>query len=456
MSTEISSMLVSVSARIAAIEEKMGLRNAHDSFGAGGDNASVGAFDRYSNKFMTQFVAACSQLGGDAAKVGGVLQEAWAEMRKVVVMAGACKEPSAAELPKILEPMQLKMKELAGMVQRNEWEKHTKTCSEGIGCLNWVAVKPAPCDFIESFIGGSDYWANGIRKEFRTTNPTQIAFCDTFKQLIVELMAYVKEHHRTGLSWNAKGVLFSTSVPASTMPPTAVKSAAASSDSSAPPKGALFAELNKEGAVTSGLKKVTKDMQTWRSEYKSDTAAATPVVKSVSKPSAQSGAAQVKGPPKLQFQEGAHKWLVEYHSEAQGRVNIEIKDKKETVYIFGCINAVIEVKNKCKSIIMDSCKKTTVYFDSAMASCEVVNCQRMNVHVVGSVSSVAIDKTDGIVVHLPIGSLNTEIVASKSSEMNLAWPDANGDIMEKPIPEQYVHRIKDGSVTADVSDLYGH
>jgi len=97
----------------------------------------------------------------------------------------------------------------------------------------------------------------------------------------------------------------------------------------------------------------------------------------------------------------------------------------------------------------------------AMASCEIVNSQRINVEVRegGSVSAVAIDKTDGIVVTLPASSLGTEIVASKSSEMNVAWPDVKtGDMVEKPIPEQYVHRIDPNTLTvsANVSDLYGH
>lgn len=64
-------------------------------------------------------------------------------------------------------------------------------------------MKPAPRDFIESFVGGSDYWANGIRKEFRLTSPPQIAFCDTFKALLLELINYVKAHHATGVAWNS-------------------------------------------------------------------------------------------------------------------------------------------------------------------------------------------------------------------------------------------------------------
>jgi hypothetical protein len=67
---------------------------------------------------------------------------------------------------------------------------------------------------------------------------------------------------------------------------------------------------------------------------------------------------------------------------------------------------------------------------------------------------VAIDKTDGIVVHLPATSLDTTVTASKSSEMNLSFPGPDGEPIERPIPEQYVHRIQGTNVTADVSDLY--
>ena len=331
-----------------------------------------------------------------------------------------------------------------------------------------MLVKPAPRDFIESFVGGSDYWANGIRKEYRTTNPDHIAFCDTFKALLLGLMDYVKSHHATGLSWNAKGGDvndYKEGTPSSgvaapqaaTAAPAAPSADPVSSKSATNPQANLFAALNKEGAVTSGLKKVTKDMQTWRAEYKDNAPVAPiPAAKApvASRPSANAN--QVKGPPKFEFQEGSSKWLVENQTDANGLVKIAINDKKETVYIFGCVGATIEISGKCKSIVVDTCKKTKIYFDTAMASFEVVNSARMQVHCRETVPAVAIDKTDGIVVHLPRSSLHTEVVASKSSEMNLSWPDEEGEMVEKPIPEQYVHRIKNGSITADVSDLYTH
>ena len=418
---------------------------------------SIRAFDSYCLAQLNPFVAACDKLGGDAAIMGQLVKEAWAEKRKFLLIASACKEPAQAALPGLLGGLAGKMREISAAVKRNEWEKHTKTCSEGVQCLNWVCVKPAPRDFIESFIGGSDYWANNIRREFRTTNPDQIAFCDTFKALIVELMAYVKEYHTTGVTWNSRGVDVSAYDASALAAPVTAKAAAATVNNAPPtvsaPTANLFAALNQEGSVTSGLKKVSKEQQTWRAEYKAD--AVTPAPKAVPVPRSAAPSV-VKGPARCQFESGAKKWCVENQTEANGTVTVTIGDIKENVYIFGCMGATISVVGKCKSIIIDSCKKTKVHFDNVMASCEVVNSQRIHVECREKAPSVAIDKTDGIVVQLPTSSLDTSVVASKSSEMNIQWPDANGELVERPIPEQYVHRINGLSITADVSDLYGH
>lgn len=276
-------------------------------------------------------------------------------------------------------------------------------------------------------------------------------------------MAYVKEFHTTGVTWNAKGgackdyKAASPGAPVSAAAAPAAQQAASTgaagvkaADSGAK-KADLFSALNKGGAITGGLKTVTKDMQTWRSEYKGGDVP--PPVKAAPKAPAVKTPAALKGPPVCEFNAGNSKWSVEYQA---GPVSIDISDKKETVYIFGCVGATINIQGKCKSIIIDNCKKTHVSFDAAMASFEVVNCQRVNVTCREMVPAVAIDKTDGIVVFLPATSLTTEIVASKSSEMNLQWNDDQGELVERPIPEQYVHRINGLSITANVSDLYGH
>ena len=40
--------------------------------------------------------------------------------------------------------------------------------------------------------------------------------------------------------------------------------------------------------------------------------------------------------------------------------------------------------------------------------------------------------------------------------MNVGIPAENDEFVEKTIPEQFVHRVVNGAITAEVSDLYSH
>lgn len=123
-------------------------------------------------------------------------------------------------------------------------------------------MEPAPRDFVENFIGASDFWANKIRVQYKKTNPPQIAFCDTLKKILLELMVYVKEYHTTGVTYNPKGVEideYSGSVAPATAPAPAPAPAPipqTKTTESGGGKAALFGDLSKGLDITKGLKKV--------------------------------------------------------------------------------------------------------------------------------------------------------------------------------------------------------
>jgi hypothetical protein len=134
-------ILNSILARLSSIEEKLSTGNQ------GSATASpvvedlppkVKAFDAYVAESIEPFYTVCDKLGGDALKTGLVVKDAWQEMRKIIVLSSSCKEPTADELRNLLAPVASKIKEASSLINRNEWEKHTKTCSEGIQALNWL------------------------------------------------------------------------------------------------------------------------------------------------------------------------------------------------------------------------------------------------------------------------------------------------------------------------------
>ena len=58
----------------------------------------------------------------------------------------------------------------------------------------------------------------------------------------------------------------------------------------------------------------------------------------------------------------------------------------------------MQVQGKVNAITLDSCSRTGLVFQDLVSSCEVVNCSSVEVQSTGIMPTIAIDKTDGIVV----------------------------------------------------------
>jgi len=139
-------------------------------------------------------------------------------------------------------------------------------------------------------------------------------------------------------------------------------------------------------------------------------------------------AKKVEEAPKVQkFEMVGNKFVVEGQTATQ-TIKADQVGVKNTVYIFNCIGATIIVEGKCNTITIDGCKNTSVVFHDVLALVECVNSKGIKIQVKGKAPSVAIDKTDGIVVYLSRATMyESKIVASKSSEMNVQFPGATDE-----------------------------
>jgi len=134
MSDDLKSLLLSISDRLGNIEAKLGLEEGGSSSSGGGAAVdlprAIKGFDAYFASSVEPFVAAGEKLGGDAALYGQAIKKAWLEKRAFLLMAAHCKEPPQAMVMQKLTGVVAAMKEVAGIVKKNEFEKHGKTCSE--------------------------------------------------------------------------------------------------------------------------------------------------------------------------------------------------------------------------------------------------------------------------------------------------------------------------------------
>ena len=162
---------------------------------------------------------------------------------------------------------------------------------------------------------------------------------------------------------------------------------------------ALFADLNRGTAVTSGLRKVTDDMKTKnrapeeRSAVVPAAAAAPPAA---SRPAAKPAPAQAANPPRLELVQG-QKWTVEHQVGVPDLVIAET-EPKQTVYVYGCRDSTIQVRGKVNAISLDRCTKVGLLFESVVSSVELVNCASVAVQCTGTAPTLAIDACDGVQV----------------------------------------------------------
>jgi len=145
-------------------------------------------------------------------------------------------------------------------------------------------------------------------------------------------------------------------------------------------------------------------------------------------------------PPKKELD--GRKWNVEFFQD-NPEIILEETDTSQSVYVYKCEGSTIQVKGKVNNIVLDQCKKTGLLFESVISSIEVINCRSVQMQAMGSVPSISVDKTDGCQIYLSPESTGVEIVTSTSSEMNVLIPSEDG-FVERPVPEQFSSRIKDG------------
>lgn len=169
------------------------------------------------------------------------------------------------------------------------------------------------------------------------------------------------------------------------------------------------------------------------------------------------------GLPICEYQERGHKWVLENQTKEvvqrehnSGILVVEVTDPKQQVYMFHCNNVTVQIKGgKFKSMIVDSCENCNVVFDTVISSFEMVNCKKIQVQTTGICPVFGIDKTIGCTMFLSEQTLGiTQFTTSHSGEMNVSFPDGSGDQKEVPIPEQFVHKLVNGSVVSEVSELY--
>ncbi|XP_070534574.1 adenylyl cyclase-associated protein 1-like isoform X2 [Ptychodera flava] len=430
----------------------------------GGDSAILGEFDKVLSGSFANYLALSKEIGGDVATHADMVSKAFQAQREFMAQVAQCKEPKQDVFMSMLRPTSSGIEQIQQFRERNRGSKvfnHLSAVSEGIPVLGWVTMAPKPAPYVKDMGDAAQFYTNRVLKEYKEKDEKHVKWTRAFMAMFTEMQAYVKEYHTTGLAWNKQGRDATGPAPASAAaaappppagaPPPPPPGGApvldigdSKEDPSTAARAALFSDLNKGEGITSGLKKVTSDMQTHKNPalrkpyQQGPTPYKSPTFSSVTSPTEKKAGPPpvAKKPAKAKLEMSGSKWLVEHH-EGNKNIVVETTALKQTVYIYKCNDSTIQVKGKVNSIVLDGCKKTGVAFDSLVSSFDVINCQSVQIQVMEVVPTISIDKTDGCQIYLSKDSLDTAIITAKSSAMNVLVPTESGEFSEHPVPEQF-------------------
>lgn len=415
---------------------------------------AVSSFDEIVSGPLKALTDASQKIGGEIHEQTEIFRKAFQAQREFIVVVSKSKKPADNVVQDLLKPTSDLISQAQDFREKHRSKKeafnHLSAISEGIPALGWVMVTPKPAPYVTQMKEAAEFYTNRVLKE---GDDNHKAWAKAFPVVLNDLANFVKKYHTTGLVWNPKGAEATAAASSSSSAPAAAAAApkatpapaAAAPAAAAPAGGAkpdLFAALNKGGEITSGLKKVDKSQMT----HKNPELRATSVVPGSVPPKTEKEVAKdiaADKPAKLALE--GQKWAVEYQKNAQSLV-IENPEAKHSVYVYKCTASTLVIKGKVNQITLDSCKKTAVVCDNVISGVDVVNCQSCQIQVNGVAPTVSIDKTDGLQIYLSKQGLGTEILSSKSSEMNILIPGAkeDDDMVETPIPEQFKSVYKNG------------
>jgi len=462
--TDLISRLETVTKRLETVENKVAAGGSTTPVGP--TSASVEEFQGLIDQFIVPLVESSGKMDAVLKQQADLLLQAVQAQKAFLSTAAQSKKPADAALQELVKPVSDLMGKIVDLKEKNRSSKffnNLSTIAEGIGALGWVVVSPAPGPMVGEMRGSAEFYGNRILKDFKGKDQAQCDWVAFYVNFLKELQAFVKKYHTTGTTWNpqggdAKSVQGSQPAPAPAPgpggppppPPPSLERlmegvGSEPKQESKPATGALFSAINQGGAVTSGLKKVSADMQT----HKNPNLRAGSVVPAKDTSSTTSSAPAkttnkfTAGPPKIALE--GNKWVVEYQVNNQSIV-IDQTELKQTVYIYRCKGSTIQIKGKVNSVSLDDCEKVGIVFENVLSGVEAVNCRSIQVQSLGKIPTITIDKTSGGQIFLSKESLEVEIITSTSSELNVSIPQQNDEVTETPVPEQFKSTVKNGKL----------
>lgn len=149
-------------------------------------------------------------------------------------------------------------------------------------------------------------------------------------------------------------------------------------------------------------------------------------------------------------------WVVENYKKTEEPIEIKEAQKNQSVCVRDSTGIIVKIPEKVNNVVVEGCQDTGVILSSVISNVELLNSKNVKVQVENSAPTVAIDNCSGVTVYLSKDSRETEISSCMSTDMNVVFPSEKDpdELIEKPIPQQFISVIKNDKITTQPSLLY--
>ncbi|TDL27574.1 hypothetical protein BD410DRAFT_740753 [Rickenella mellea] len=429
---------------------------------------SVIAFDEnVINGSLKKFVTLTNSFAGPpVVEQVQLLEKSYSDVRKVILVASACKKPDQKGFSELLAPL----RETVGAIGRvsqarrkeRTWDIHLQFVAEAAPSVGWVEIEPKPGPHVKSMKDASEYYGNKIMKEYKEKDAKHVEWVRAYLALLDVQQKYVMEYHTTGLSWNPRGRPLNEYTTAGNPPPPPPPPPPPAGAPPAPSAGgaaAVFAELNRGEEVTKGLRKVDPSQQTHKNpELRASSAVpSAPTQSTPKRPTKPTKPHALSGKKPSKFALEGNKWAIEYH-ENESSLVVENAELGHVVNLFGCKNSTIQIKGKVNAVTIVNCVKTSVLVDSVISAISITNSPSFALQITGSAPTIQLDSTDSGQIYLSKDCLGVEITTAKCSSINVSLPvegEDEGVYVERAIPEMLITTVKDGKLVTSIVEHSG-
>lgn len=448
--------------------------------------ASVEEFDGIIKHKVIPFVKTSEDIDKIVGKSAKLLHNAFIGQKKFLEIAHRSRKPDFSDpnLPKVLEPINANISQIVELKDENRkspFFNHLNTIGEGSPVLGWILTE-TPVSMIPEYKDSAKFWSDRILKEFKGKDAIHVQWVMEFSEIFDALKDYVKKYHATG-PWNPQGKELGDAIREQSIiedgpeeelitdapvsggapppPPPPPPPADLYTEKSAPaPAGginAVFADLNRGEAITSGLRKVDKSEMTHKNPDLRQSTKPVPPKKPVNlSTNSSSTNVPVKKPARQELIDGT-KWLIENVTKQDTTQPIIIEaEMSQSVFIGNCQDITIQIKGKANAISISDTKNVGVVVDSLVSGLDVIRSFKFGVQVLDVVPMINIDKSDEGNLYISQQSIDSDIqiFSSCSTALNVNIPSAD-DFKELYIPEQFIHTIKNGKLTSEVVEHAG-